>query len=176
MNNPYISNVHISRNNQEFSRGDSWFSVTWFEQAEQHHTIPRSVNLRFEPGRQACASYAAEDDGVQLPPPHIPRQQMRSVDSDSRDSMSESSGSSMDVDPPKEMAEWTAAVGDLFEQAAGIVNEEAKDKLSPEIPVLSLQEEPSKALWPLNMWNSIKAIIWGEQLSTSKNLYRIGLP
>jgi hypothetical protein len=178
VNNPYISNVAISRNNQEFSRGDSWFNVTWYEIVD-HCTIPRNVNLRFEPGRQICTSYAAEGDVHSMTVHQSP--QPRSHRPDPRESVSEASGSPMDVDPPKEMAEWTAAVGDLFEQAAGIKDTEAKDKSPPDIPIddipiVKSEKEPSRALWPLNMWSSIKARIWGEELSTSKNLYRIGLP
>src|SRR5438876_9044950 len=49
--NPYISDVTISRMNQEFSRGDSWFNVQWYENGP-HSVTSRSINLRFEPGRQ----------------------------------------------------------------------------------------------------------------------------
>lgn len=181
VNNSSISNVTISRNNQEFSRGDSWFNVAWYETVD-HRMVPRSVNLRFEPGRGVCTSYEVEGNMQSSPPP--PQREPIPYRHEIRESISESSGSPMEVDQPKEMAEWTAAVGDLFEQAAGIKvkkDTEARDNSPPdmpidEIPIVKLEEEPSFALWPSNMWKTIKAIIWGEELDKSKKMYRIGIP
>ena len=53
--NSYISDVTISRINQEFSRGHSWFHVQWRESGP-HGPMRRSINLRFEPGRQLCTA------------------------------------------------------------------------------------------------------------------------
>jgi hypothetical protein len=178
LNNPYISNVAISRNNQEFSRGDSWFSVTWLEFVE-HRLASRSVNLRFEPGRGVCTSYEVESNE---PSPSIQQiQQPIPFKQELPTPGSEESESPMEVDRPKEVAEWTATVGDLFEQAAGIKNTQSRDHSSPEmsieeIPVVKMEDPDSYALWPLNMWKAIKAIIYGEEVSTSKKMYSFGVP
>jgi hypothetical protein len=159
--NPYISGVMISRKNQEFSRGDSWFNVQWFELLENHHTpIPRSVNLRFEPGRQVCTSYSADEVVHQH---HEPRHQHIAPRQDIPPSVGPTP---MDLDPPKQMVNWSGLVGELFDKAAGIVDDQIRDKTP---------EQTSTALWPTTAWHMIKTIIWGHQMSKSV-VYTIGIP
>jgi hypothetical protein len=52
-----ISQVSIFRKNEDFAKGDSWFNVQWCDSGSRAGTTFRSINLRFEPGRQVCTSY-----------------------------------------------------------------------------------------------------------------------
>lgn len=184
--NPYISGLQISRLHQEFSRGDSWFNVQWLEGVETQ--VQRSIVLRFEPGRQICTSYTAEDVQQQQAQQaqqaqqqqqhhhhhqhqhqHIaPRQEVRPP------------LESMDVDPPKQMMTWPGYVGDLFDVAAGIVDDQGREKGKSEPieerPRSKTHEQPSTALWPKRAWQTITAAIWGTQLSNSKFVYEFGVP
>lgn len=173
--NPYISNVTISRKNQEFSRGDSWFNVSWYEIGDQG-TIPRSVNLRFEPGRQLCTSYAAEElTAPQVQIPQQTTQQQPVIAPRERETAME-----VDSKPPK-MMDWSGLVGDLFDKAAGVIDDQGRVKSESEsdgtMTVRSITpEQQSTALWPLKAWNAIKAVIYGHQLSKSEFVYTIGIP
>ena len=174
MGNSYISNVTISRKNQEFSRGDSWFNVQWLEIVD-HHPVPRSVNLRFEPGRQVCTSYP-DDVGQQ------PNQQPHQSNHNQHVAPRQGSGpppmavasTQMELDPPKPVDDWSGLVGDLFDKAAGIVDEKSqtsKENSPPKSP------EPSTALWSQNAWKAIMDIIWGHQVEgKSDRLYTYGIP
>lgn len=181
--NPYITLVTISRKNQEFSRGDSWFSVQWYETDPHHRIFSRSINLRYEPGRQVCTSYSA-DDGVQSqspnqppPTPHhqypitiVPRQ-------DTQSSIDTSSTSPMEIDPPKhspENADWSMAVGELFDKAAVIVDDQGRQTSEEQVSIKA--PEMSTALWPRRAWMSILSSIWGESISKSDAVYTMKIP
>ena len=134
--NPYITQVMISRKNQEFSRGHSWFSVQWLETDPRcHGLLSRSINLLYEPGRPVCTSSSA-DDAAQSQSPHQPPpipQKHYPINGahrqDTQSSIETSSTSSMDIDPPKptlENADWSTAVGGLFDEAAVIVNDQSR--------------------------------------------------
>jgi hypothetical protein len=178
--NPYISNVSISRKNQEFSRGDSWFNVSWYEIGEQG-TIPRSVNLRFEPGRQLCTSYSADDHTTHAPQVQLPQQQTAQPVTAPRE---REVAMAMEVDssgePPK-MMDWSGLVGELFDKAAGVIDDQGRVKSesetsgSPSARSIT-PEQTSTALWPLKAWNAVKTIIYGHQLSKSEFVYTIGIP
>ena len=185
--NPYISNVTISRKNQEFSRGDSWFSVSWYQIGEQG-SLPRSVNLRFEPGRQVCTSYSADDHPHQAPSLPPPQQQLQPMPTQTqqhaviapRERPSESTPME-DVEETPKMMNWSGLVGDLFDKAAGIVDDQGRVKSEsdsePSFTPRSLTPESySTALWPLKAWNTVKTIIYGHQLSKSEFVYTIGIP
>jgi hypothetical protein len=162
--NSYISGVLISRKNQEFSRGDSWFNVQWYESGSQG-LIPRSINLRFEPGRQICTSYSADDQQYeQRHPP--PQHQFPQHITSHPDPLSPMAESSTELDPPKHM-DWSGLVGDLFDKAAGIVDDKGR--------LLQTPEQISTALWPKWAWNLVLTSIWGYQTSESK-VYAIGFP
>jgi hypothetical protein len=172
--NSYIAEFQISRKNQEFSRGDSWFNVQWCESDPQNHhgPYPRSINLRFEPGRQLCTSYSADDQPYQQPPQqfhHItPRQ-------DTSSTMSTLAESPMEVDPPKHDLNWSGLVGDLFDKAAGIVDDQGR-QTSEERSLSKTPEQMSTALWPKRFWNVVMTSIWGIQQSSKNTVYTIGIP
>jgi len=171
--NSYISDVVISRKNQEFSRGDSWFNVHWYE-SDPHGLIPRSINLRFEPGRQICTSYSADDQPYhQHPPPQHQFPQQITSRQDSQSSMTSMVDSPTEIDPPKQMVNWSGLVGDLFDRAAGIVDD--KGRASSEEQVSSQFPEPSTALWPRWDWNKVLTSIYGHRMSKS-TVYAIGIP
>src|ERR1700738_1251969 len=184
--NPYVSALQISRLHQEFSRGDSWFNVQWLETVE--NTLQRSIVLRFEPGRQICTSYTAEDVQQQQAQQaqqqaaqqqqqqhhhqhhhqHIaPRQEVRAPHLEQ-----------MDIDQLKPMMTWPGYVGDLFDAAAGMVDDQqGRVKVEEETPTKAIpKEEPSTALWPKRAWVAITATIWGTPLSKSEVAYTIGIP
>jgi len=113
---PHISNMTIARKNTEFSRGDSWFSVQWYEM-DPHRFDPlqRSVNLRFEPGRQLCTSYTADGEPYQPPSSSVSQQQSW---------LSRSPFLAQDTMAPADSQKhtnWAGLVGDLFENAAIMV-------------------------------------------------------
>ena len=160
VSNSHISDFLISRKNQEFSRGDSWFHVTWCEASDSRPgTFSRSINLRFEPGRQICTSYDAEDH----PPVHPHGVTVRPE-------VSLPPAEPMELDPPpKPITSWSGLVGDLFDRAAGI----AADQIRAKSPFM---EEPSTALWPLQAWTMIKGIIWGYETSEANAVFKIPIP
>jgi len=86
----------------------------------------------------------------------------------------------MDVDPPKQMMTWPGYVGDLFDVAAGIVDDQGREKVKSEPieerPRSKTHEQPSTALWPKRAWQTITAAIWGTRLSNSKFVYEFGVP
>jgi len=186
---PHISNVTIARKNTEFSRGDSWFSVQWYEiDSHRFDTVQRSVNLRFEPGRQLCTSYTADGEPYQPPsPPSVSQQQSQLSQpplpapqsqvnfSQRQDTLVLMVDSPMEIDSPKHM-NWPGLVGDLFDKAAVIVHDQDREK-SETIDTISTTAEqpPSNAVWPLKAWAMIKAMISGH--ATDKGLvYQFGLP
>ena len=172
--NSYISNVVISRKNQEFSRGDSWFNVQWYE-SDSHGSIPRSINLRFEPGRQVCTSYSADDQQYhQYPPPQHQLPQQITPRQDSQSSMTSIVDSPTEIDPPKQVMNWSGLVGDLFDRAAGIVDDKGRASSEGRFPSLS-PEQPSTALWPRCAWDLVLRSIYGYQSSKS-TVYTIGIP
>jgi hypothetical protein len=172
--NPYISDVVISRKNQEFSRGDSWFNVQWLE-SDSHGFIPRSINLRFEPGRQVCTSYSADDQQYHqhLHPQHQFPQQI-TPRQDSQSSITSMVDSPAEIDPPKQTVNWSGLVGDLFDRAAGIVDDQGRASSEEHLPSQS-PELPSTALWPRRAWDLVLASIYGYQSSKS-TVYAIGIP
>ena len=173
--NPSISEVTISRKNQEFSKGDSWFTVQWYEVGSRG-SIPRSINLRFEPGRQVCTSYSADDQQYHHPHPQPQHQYPQQITSrqDSGPPLAPMVDSAIEIDPPKHMMNWSGLVGDLFDKAAGIVDD--KGRQSSEDSYLSdTPEELSTALWPKRAWNLILTSIWGYQTAKS-TVYAIGIP
>lgn len=189
--NPYISGVIISRKNQEFSRGDSWFNVQWLETDPRHHgSMGRSINLRFEPGRQICTSYSA-DEGVPhqqhfpppqppppppAPPPQHSYQSQPSSRQNTQPEIITRVESPMEIDPPKNTVNWSGLVGDLFVKAAGIVDDQGR--LNPETSNESFSTSPeslSTALWPRWAWNVIRTTIWGQETIKSTT-YTIGIP
>ena len=182
--NPYITQVGISRKNQEFSRGDSWFSVQWYEaDPSHHHILTRSVNLRYEPGRQICTSYSADDGAQSLSPhhppptPHHPYPMNIAPRQDTQSSIETSSTSPMDMDPPKqspENADWSMAVGEMFDKAAVIVDDQGRQTSEEKVPVKV--PEVSTALWPRRAWQSILSSIWGQQISKSDVMYTMKIP
>ena len=127
--NSYISDVTITRKNQEFSRGDSWFNVQWLESGS-HGPIPRSVNLRFEPGRQVCTSYSADDQQYhQHPPPQHQHPLQITPPQGSRPSTEPMAESPTQMEPPKQMMNWSPGlVGDLFDKAAVIVDDQGRSQ------------------------------------------------
>jgi hypothetical protein len=143
--NAFVRDLAISRSNQEFSRGDSWFNVRWYE-VEGRGARQKEVNLRYEPGKQICTSYpCAEEETVQ-------------TRSEERMEIEETSDN------------WSGIVGDLFDKAAIMVDSERSPSSERSA------EQVSTALWPLKAWKAIETIIWGEQLSKSEFVYRIGIP
>jgi hypothetical protein len=189
--NPYITGVNISRKNQEFSRGDSWFNVQWFvSEAPRQSMVARSISLRYEPGRQVCTSYSAEDRIVPYPSPQsqqaVPSQTSCPVHSPLKYDSPTAAASPMEIDPPKQMMDWSGLVGDLFDKAAGIVDDQKREKsqsVEERITIIKREEtipvvnEISSALWPLRAWQSITASIWGHQSSKPDNtVYTIEIP
>jgi hypothetical protein len=174
--NSYISDVSISRKNQEFSRGDSWFNVQWLESGP-HGRIPRSINLRFEPGRQICTSYSADDQQYHQRPPPQPQPQLRIVPcQDSQPPMEPMVESPTEIEPPKQMMNWSPGlVGDLFDKAAVIVDDQGRRSQSCEDRLSQTPEQTSTALWPRWAWNLVLTSIWGVQDSKS-TYYAIGIP
>jgi hypothetical protein len=192
---PYISNVIITRKNTEFSRGDSWFSVQWYEiDSHRLDTQPRSVNLRFEPGRQLCTSYTADGESYQPSSP-LPQQQQSQPPQQPQQQMSQPLlpapqvqvgfahrqdtfgapivDSPMEIDSPKHM-NWSGLVGDLFDKAAVIVHDQGRAK-SETMESISTTPEPSNALWTWKAWEMVRASISG--YTTEKGLvYQFGLP
>jgi hypothetical protein len=85
-----------------------------------------------------------------------------------------------DVEETPKMMNWSGLVGDLFDRAAGIVDDQGRVKSESEAsltPPRSLTPESySTALWPLKAWNTVKTIIYGHQLSKSEFVYTIGIP
>jgi len=216
--NKFISDVQISRKNQEFSRGDSWFNVQWWEMSRQGRYL-RSINLRFEPGRQACTSYPADGDQASPVVPQQPQQQQQQYGKDVQmreygHSVTQGLPSppnteeTMDIDPPKQAQvqqqsppqtlNWSGLVGDLFDEAAGLVDdkkvqikqelklEEALKITSPPVALWSeikrekksssVEAPMSSALWPAKFWQTISTIIFGQDVATSKKLYTIDIP
>jgi hypothetical protein len=172
--NSYISDVTISRKNQEFSRGDSWFNVQWLESGP-HRPLRRSINLRFEPGRQICTSHSGDDQQYHqhsLPQPQLqlhiaPRQDSRS--STSTEVMVESP---TEMEPPKQMMNWSPSlVGDLFDKAAVIVDDQGRSQSCED----QTPNQTSTALWPKWAWSLVMTSIWGVQDSKSA-YYAIGIP
>jgi hypothetical protein len=84
-------------------------------------------------------------------------------------------------DPPK-MMDWSGLVGELFDKAAGVIDDQGRVKSESEtsgspISARSITpEQTSTALWPLKAWNAVKTIIYGHQLSKSEFVYTIGIP
>lgn len=170
--NSNISDFVISRKNQEFSRGDSWFNVQWYKSVDgRHPPVPRSVNLRFEPGRQLCTSYP--DDSPQPPPRQHQSQHHMQNDRRQEDRLpiTASAQTDMELDPPKHVENWSGLVGDLFDKAADIVHEQSqfieKRSTSP--------EQPSTALWSQKAWHTILTLIKGRTIE-GKSVYTYGLP
>jgi hypothetical protein len=166
VNNIAISDVEITRKNQEFSRGDSWFHVQWWEHSSNGYDrgdpfdrkVFRSVNLRFEPGPQICTSHEVDE----------PSQQGKTE-------ILVQTPESMDLDTPKHEAKWSGLVGDLFQEAAGI----AADQLFKPQTLASPRkndEEPSMALWPTRAWSMIATAIWGFQTSRPGALFTFPVP
>jgi hypothetical protein len=168
--NPCITRVTISRKNQEFSRGDSWFRVQWYE-TDHHPILFRSIDLRYEPGRQVCTSYSADDGAPSQSPHHPPTPHHPYIvpREDTQSSIETSSTSPMEIDPPKrspENADWSMAVGVLFDKAAVIVDDQGRQT-----------SEMSTALWPRCAWMSVLSSIWGEQISKSNAaMYTMKIP
>lgn len=214
VSNKFISDVQISRKNQEFSRGDSWFNVQWWEMSRQGRHL-KSISLRFEPGRQACTSYPA--DGEQGAPAvqQQPQQQHgKDVQREYGHSVTQGLPSpptteeTMDIDPPKQAQvqvqqqsphqplNWSGLVGDLFDKAAGLVDDK-KVQVKPELKMeeslkithpiglwsefkheksSSVEASMSTALWPAKLWQTISQIIFGQDVANSKKLYTIDIP
>jgi hypothetical protein len=83
----------------------------------------------------------------------------------------------MDTDPPKqspENADWSMAVGELFDKAAGIVDDQGRQTSEEKVPVKV--PEVSTALWPRRAWQSILSSIWGQQISKSDVMYTMKIP
>ena len=173
--NSYISDVTISRKNQEFSRGDSWFNVQWLESGPQG-PIPRSINLRFEPGRQICTSHPTDDQQYHQHPPPQPQLQLHIAPrQDSGPPIEPMVESPTEMEPPKQMMNWSPGlVGDLFDKAAVIVDDQGRSQ-SCEDRLSQTPEQTSTALWPKWAWNSVITSIWGVRDSKSA-YYAIGIP
>jgi len=83
----------------------------------------------------------------------------------------------MDLDPPKqspENADWSVAVGELFDKAAVIVDDQGRQ--TSEEKVSAKTPEMSTALWPRRAWISILSSIWGQQISKSDAVYTMKIP
>jgi hypothetical protein len=85
------------------------------------------------------------------------------------------------VEETPKMMDWSGLVGDLFDKAAGIVDDQGRvksesDSESSLTPRSLTPESYSTALWPLKAWNTVKTIIYGHQLSKSEFVYTIGIP
>jgi len=134
-------------------------------------TVQRSINLRFEPGRQICTSYIAEDIHSHAHLPHLhhqhiaPRQDVRAV-----------SGTPMDLNPPKQNAEWSGLVGNLFDVAAEMVNNPKRESVKSEERESPKPPKMSTALWPRRAWQAVSKLIWGQELADSKTMYTMDIP
>jgi hypothetical protein len=84
----------------------------------------------------------------------------------------------MDLDPPKHMMNWSGLVGDLFVKAAGIVDDQVREKSQPseDWDPFKSAEQTSTALWSQKAWKAVMTIIWGQLSKSGDVVYTYGIP
>ena len=81
------------------------------------------------------------------------------------------------MDPPKqtpENADWSVAVGELFDKAAVIADDQGRQTFDEKVPIKA--PDVSSAVWPRRAWMSVLSSIWGQPISKSDVVYTMKIP
>ena len=74
---------------------------------------------------------------------------------------------------------WSGLVGDLFVKAAGIVDDQGREKsqtLEDQFPFKMSKQQASTAIWSQKAWEAVMKIIWGQLSKSGDVVYTYGIP